>query len=132
MRIKKIISEDQILAIIIPYEFNIEGVHFITENESSLQLAFIKSAKKSSIKRHLHPEFIRQVNCTMECLFIRNGKLKIEFYNEDREYIDKYVASRGDVILFTSGGHGIKYIENSELIEIRQGPYNKKMDKVFF
>ena len=61
-----------------------------------------------------------------------SGKIKITFYDQVNQYIDDYYGHEGDVIFFVSGGHSIEYLEPSRLIEIRQGHYNKQMDKVRF
>jgi hypothetical protein len=38
----------------------------------------------------------------------------------------------GDVILLAHGGHGFFMIEESEIIEVKQGPYAGEEDKVRF
>ena len=38
----------------------------------------------------------------------------------------------GDVVLLAYGGHGFEMIEESEIIEVKQGPYAGEMDKVRF
>ena len=38
----------------------------------------------------------------------------------------------GDVVLFSSGGHGFTMIEESEIIEVKQGPYSGEQDKTRF
>ena len=38
----------------------------------------------------------------------------------------------GDVILLVSGGHGFEMLEESEIIEVKQGPYAGEEDKVRF
>ena len=38
----------------------------------------------------------------------------------------------GDVIYLHMGGHGIQFIEESVLLEVKQGPYIQDADKVRF
>ena len=37
-----------------------------------------------------------------------------------------------DVIIVFKGGHGFDVLEDCKIIEIKQGPYNKKSDKIVF
>ena len=39
---------------------------------------------------------------------------------------------QGDVILLSSGGHGFEMLENSEIIEVKQGPFAGNIDKTRF
>jgi hypothetical protein len=38
----------------------------------------------------------------------------------------------GDVILLAAGGHGFEMLEDSQIIEIKQGPYVGEEDKIRF
>jgi hypothetical protein len=42
------------------------------------------------------------------------------------------VLETGDVILLVSGGHGFEMLEDSEMIEVKQGPYTGDSDKTRF
>jgi hypothetical protein len=42
------------------------------------------------------------------------------------------VLNSGDIILLANSGHGVVMLEESEIIEIKQGPYLEKDDKVRF
>jgi mannose-6-phosphate isomerase-like protein (cupin superfamily) len=69
---------------------------------------------------------------TLEVLYIRSGKVAIDFYSDEQEYIGQRVLSAGDVILLVSGGHGFKMLEPTEMIEVKQGPYAGDEDKTRF
>ena len=38
----------------------------------------------------------------------------------------------GDIILLAQGGHGFEFLEESEIIEVKQGPYAGELDKKRF
>jgi hypothetical protein len=38
----------------------------------------------------------------------------------------------GDVILLIQGGHGFEMLEETEIIEVKQGPYAGEQDKTRF
>ena len=63
---------------------------------------------------------------------IRKGKVKVNFYNMDQECIDDTILTDGDVILLCAGGHGFDILEETEMIEIKQGPYVGENDKTRF
>jgi len=67
-----------------------------------------------------------------EVLFIKAGKVRVDFYNDQQDYLESRIIVTGDVILLAAGGHGFEMIEPSEIIEVKQGPYIGELDKVRF
>lgn len=132
MDIKKIKSKKKLIAIIISKGYHNEGINFFTDADSSLQLAYIQNYKDSITKRHSHPLFNRVIKDRMEFIYIRKGKLYLEFYDDDKIFLEGCEVSSGDSVFIASGGHSIKYLETSEIIELRQGPYDNKIDKMIF
>jgi hypothetical protein len=72
------------------------------------------------------------VQYSSETLFIRKGKVRIDFYSEDRQYLSSEILMAGDVVLLSRGGHGFEMLEESEIIEVKQGPYESDNDKIRF
>jgi hypothetical protein len=66
----------------------------------------------------------REVHYTQEVLFIRKGKVKVNLYDNDLNFICSKVLEKNDVILLASGGHGFEMLEDSEMVEVKQGPYS--------
>lgn len=58
--------------------------------------------------------------------------MRVDFYSEDRVYLESRIAFEGDVVLLAYGGHGFKMLEDGEMIEVKQGPYCGMQDKVRF
>jgi mannose-6-phosphate isomerase-like protein (cupin superfamily) len=130
--LKKIIHNNQLLAIIISNRFNEAGIHFFTPDDFSQQLAFMKHPQGKIIQPHVHNAVPREVHYTKEVLFIRKGKLRVDFYTGNKEYIESQILETGDVILLSEGGHGFEMLEETEMIEVKQGPYCGEQDKVCF
>jgi mannose-6-phosphate isomerase-like protein (cupin superfamily) len=130
--IEKITNQEQLLAIIISHRFNESGIHFFTPNELSQQLAYMHHPTGKVIQPHVHNPVIREVTYTQEVLFIKNGKLRVDFYNDQQEYLDSRILEAGDVILLVTGGHGFEVLEEIEMIEVKQGPYVGEQDKTRF
>ena len=122
----------KLLAMIIPAEYEAQGIQFFTPNEFSQQLAYMNRPQGYTIEPHVHNPVPRNVEYTLEVLLIRKGKVQVDFYDTNLVYVDKRVLRTGDVILLVSGGHGFTMLEPTEMIEVKQGPYAGEMDKVRF
>ncbi|MBW4546702.1 MAG: hypothetical protein KME25_20000 [Symplocastrum torsivum CPER-KK1] len=132
MQPESITYHDQLLAIIIWNQFNESGIHFFTPNELSQQLAYMHHPRGKVIEPHVHNSVIREVQYTQEVLFIKKGKLRVDFYNDQQEYLESRMLEAGDVILLVTGGHGFEVLEEIEMIEVKQGPYLGEQDKTRF
>jgi hypothetical protein len=130
--IENIEYEGQILAIIIRNNFNKPGIHFFTPNEFSQQLAYMNHHSGKVIEPHFHKPVERSVIYTQEVLILKKGVLKVNFYDNQQQFLFNKILTQGDVILLASGGHGFEVIEEIEMIEIKQGPYQGDNDKVRF
>lgn len=130
--IKNIIHQGKILAIIIKNDYQKDGVEFFTPNDFSQQLGYMSHKKGSKIDAHTHNAIKREVQYTKEVLVIRKGKLRVDFYEDNQTYIESHIIESGDIILLAYGGHGFNVIEDCEIIEIKQGPFLGKEDKVCF
>jgi hypothetical protein len=120
------------LAIIIRNDFNKKGVEFFTQNNDSLQIGYMNREKGYVIQPHIHNAVERKIEYTHEVLYIKTGMVRIDFYTSEKEYIRSTVVQAGDVVLLTDGGHGFKMLEDSEIIEVKQGPYLENLDKQRF
>lgn len=125
-------KKDVTLAIIIRDDYKADGISFITENELSQQVAYMHHPKGKIIDAHLHNLVHRNVIMTQEVLIIKSGILRVDFYDDYKEYLESRELKKGDVILLINGGHGFKVLEEVEMIEVKQGPYSGEMDKTRF
>ncbi len=130
--IESILHQDQLLALIISHHFHKPGIHFFTPDHLSQQLAFMRHPTGKQIQPHVHNSVPRQVTYTQEVLFIRQGKLRVDFYTDQRRYLESRILESGDVILLITGGHGFEVLEEVEMVEVKQGPYIGEQDKTRF
>ncbi len=130
--IEEIKCKNQLLAIIIPDKFNEPGIHFFTPNDLSQQLAYMHHPAGKKIDPHVHNPVAREVQYTQEVLFIKRGKIRVDFYDNNQVYLSSRVLQGGDVILLATGGHGFEMLEETEMIEVKQGPYAGDTDKTRF
>ena len=120
------------LAIILRREYRREGIEFFTPSGYSQQLAYMNRPSGYVIRPHLHNPVKREVQYTNEVLFIKSGRVRVDFYSGPQQYLRSAVLKTGDVILLTEGGHGFEMLENCEMIEVKQGPYAGDADKISF
>jgi mannose-6-phosphate isomerase-like protein (cupin superfamily) len=125
-------SGDQLLAVIVSGKFREKGIHFFTPNDLSQQLAYMRHPAGKVIDPHVHNPVSRNVHYTQEVLFIKRGKLRVDFYDNDQHYLESRILEEGDVILLATGGHGFEVLEEIEMIEVKQGPYAGDQDKTRF
>jgi len=130
--IDHIIHQGRELAVIVRSGFHKDGIEFFTPGSYSQQIGYMNRPAGYSIAPHVHNPVAREVHYTNEVLFIRSGRLRIDFYADDREYLESTVLTTGDVILLARGGHGFEMLEPTEIIEVKQGPYAGDQDKTRF
>ena len=121
--IEEVKIDGRVAAIIVRNEFHPDGIQFVTPDDYSQQLGYMRRPAGYVIQPHIHLKVDRQASFTQEVLYMRKGRVRVDFYREDESYVDSREISTGDVILLSIGGHGFEMLEESELIEVKQGPY---------
>lgn len=127
-----ITHQGRTLAMLLRASHRAEGIQFFTPDDFSQQLAYMNRPAGYVIAPHVHNAVPREVQFTKEVLFIKSGKLRVDFYDDDQNYLESRIVGAGDVILLAYGGHGFEMIEASEIIEVKQGPYAGEADKTRF
>jgi hypothetical protein len=129
---QKISDNSRLLAVIIRADFEADGIVFATPIELPQQLGYMKRPEGYEIDPHVHVLKRYEVEYSSETLFIRKGKVRIDFYSEEKQYLSSEILTAGDVVLLSRGGHGFEMLEESEIIEVKQGPYESDNDKIRF
>ena len=130
--IENITHSGSILATLLRSTYNEPGIKFFTPDEYSQQLAYMNRPQGYVIQPHVHNSAPRQVQFTQEVLFIKSGRVRVDFYDDEQNYLESRILNPGDVILLALGGHGFEMLEASEIIEVKQGPYAGDADKTRF
>ena len=130
--INQITHKGRTLAMLLRSSYKEEGIKFFTPNDFSQQLAYMNRPVGYVIAPHVHNAVTREVQFTKEVLFIKSGKVRVDFYDDDQNYLESRILSKGDVMLLAFGGHGFEMLEASEIIEVKQGPYAGEADKTRF
>jgi hypothetical protein len=130
--IEKIVHNGKLLSIIIKNSYRKDGIDFFTPDDFSQQLGYMNRPKDYEIAPHIHNLVPRNIVLTQEVLLIKSGKVRVDYYDDDKVYLESRVVEKGDVVLLADGGHGFKMLEQTEIIEIKQGPYCGEKDKIRF
>lgn len=130
--IEQIEHDGEMLALIVRDEYTRPGVSFFTPSHLSQQLAYMRHPAGKVIDAHVHNPVSRTVAYTQETLFIKRGRLRVDFFDEQQRYLESRELNPGDVILLVKGGHGFEVLEDLEMIEVKQGPYAGDQDKTRF
>jgi mannose-6-phosphate isomerase-like protein (cupin superfamily) len=130
--IDRILHGNRLLALILRANHRAEGIQFFTPDEFSQQLGYMNRPRGYVIPPHVHNPVSREVHFTKEVLFIKSGRVRVDFYDDDQNYLESRILGAGDVILLAFGGHGFEMLEQTEMIEVKQGPYAGDADKTRF
>ena len=130
--IQRIHNDGKELALIIRRSFKKDGIEFFTPGDYSQQMCYMKRASGYTILPHVHNPILREVQYTKEVLIIKSGRVRVDFYNEEHGYLESTILDAGDVIMLAFGGHGFEMLEETEIIEVKQGPYAGDHDKTRF
>jgi mannose-6-phosphate isomerase-like protein (cupin superfamily) len=130
--IEEIVYQDRTLAVLLRTQFHQEGINFFTPGDFSQQLGYMYRPEGYVIPPHVHNPLPREVQYTKEVLFIKSGRVRVDFYADDQTYLESRILETGDVILLAYGGHGFEMLEPTEMIEVKQGPYAGEHDKTRF
>lgn len=124
-------GSEGLLAIIIRAEYEVkEGVTFFSPEGSAQQLGLLSHKKGKVIEPHIHRIQERTIKDTQEVLIIRKGSLLVFLYTSDSKLVVWKRLYTGDVIHLISGGHALRMETDCEILEIKQGNYLGKMDKI--
>ena len=122
--VNRILSKDgELLAYVIRANFSSDLTSFITPPEHSFQVGLVVHPVGGQIQSHFHRTIKRQLDNTSEVLIVREGRCEIDIFDNDRNLVTNTELHPSDVMVMVSGGHGFRMLEDTVLLEIKQGPY---------
>lgn len=130
--VEQILHDDKLIAIIIPASYEPTATEFPTSADINMQVGLIKYPAGGLIQPHKHHPLKRHIVGTCEVLFVRSGKAELSLYNSQQQLVAHRIVSRGDLILLVTGGHGFRMLEDTVLMEVKQGPYTGLDEKERF
>ena len=122
--IHRVCAEDEtLLAYIIRAGFSSDITSFITPPEHNFQVGFVVHPQGGEIQSHFHRSIDRHVPNTSEVLVVRQGRCEIDVFDDHKRIVETLQLAPGDVMVMVAGGHGFRMLEDTVLLEIKQGPY---------
>jgi len=100
------------------------GITFITESKFSMQVGFMRRPKNHKVQMHEHVTLDRVIPDIVEVLFIKSGLVEVQV--TDGWEIQSEILESDDICIFLSGKHGLVFHSESEIWEVKQGPYSEK------
>lgn len=100
-----------------------------SEASAPLQVLTLKHPQGRHVQPHLHIPKKRTTDRLQECLIVLRGKVRIDLYTTEKQYVKYVYLKTGETLLLVNGGYGVRWLEDSELIEFKNGPFVE--DKVF-
>ena len=122
----------QTLALIIRAELAPPETTFLTSPDLNMQLGFVVYPAGGAVERHSHVPLERRIVGTSEVLVVRRGRCEMDVYDDERRLVSTHELRQGDVILMVGGGHGFRMLEDTTLLEVKQGPYTGLEEKTRF
>src|SRR5262245_16044684 len=131
-QVENVFWEDKPLASIIRAELHPQKTTFFTQPDFKQQVGLIVYPSGGEIKRHVHLPVVRHLIGTSEVLIVRRGSCEIDIYNDDRHLVASRELHEGDIVILVGGGHGFRMLEDTVLLEVKQGPYTGLEEKELF
>jgi hypothetical protein len=121
---EEIAHQGRIIALILRRDFSAPASRFFSPADFSQQFGFLVHGKGHTIPAHFHKRIQREILLTQEVLLIKKGKVQVNLYSHEQEYLTSRLLQQGDIIFLCSGGHGFTMLEDCEMVEVKQGPYS--------
>ena len=118
-------NEEIVYCIIIRSNYNNDGYNFFTEDSASMQIGSLIFKKGKIIEPHYHRKIDRISKKCAETIFVKKGRVKVNFYNpKNFNFLEYRILDPNDVMLIQDGAHGFEVIDDLEMIEVKLGPYH--------
>ena len=125
-------SGNSVLGIIISNNFAIKSNCFLSPEDSPQQVAVMSFLENDQILPHIHNSVPRNVSVTQEVIIVVEGEIRVDFYDDKKNYIVSKIISDGDILVLTSGGHAFTFIKATRMVEVKNGPYVGESDRTRF
>jgi hypothetical protein len=131
-RLEIIRCDEGALAYLVDGSWQPEATEFLTPDDFGQQMGMIVYPAGGEIIPHVHLPVTRTVEGTSECLVVRKGRCEVDFYDSTRRFVTTRTLKAGDILLLLRGGHGFRMLEDTILLEVKQGPFMGTRDKERF
>lgn len=116
-------SGESLIAIHISAAYEAEKTRFLTPNSEPIQMGIGVFKKGGAVEPHRHVGIPATVSEFQEFIFVRRGRVLATVYDVSDRAIKRLELGPGDSLLLLRGGHAFEFLEDTEFLELKQGPY---------
>ena len=128
---EKITADGKLLAVVVRSTFNEPGVSFLTPDEFPFQMGMHLRPKDTHVEPHEHKPFTDiKLLPTQEFFYIIDGKVQVNLFHKKKKHTT-ITLNKGDMILLNTG-HEVIFLEETKIVELKQGPYRGKSEEKEF
>lgn len=122
-------SASHAVAYIVRGDLRPRETQFLTPASATQQVGFVVYPAGGTIAPHRHRPIERRIVGTSEVLVVQTGRCEVDLFDTDGNHLATRELRRGDVIVLNGGGHGFRMLEDTVLLEVKQGPYTGLSEK---
>lgn len=130
--VETVAVEGQVLCYIVRRTVQPAQTTFVTPPDARQQVGFIVYPAGGVVRRHIHRPLERHLVGMSEVLIVQSGRCHLDLYTTDHAPAAERILEQGDVVVLVAGGHGLRMLADTVLLEIKQGPYLGTDDKELF
>lgn len=125
MSIEIIKNNENVLAVLVRTKEINDSLKFFSPDTFPLQVGIHNKPKDFFIEAHEHFPFqnIEKLDC-QEIFYVQSGEIEVGLYFKEKK-VESRRLKEGDLIILDTG-HDLRFIKDSKMIEIKQGPYRGK------
>lgn len=119
-------DQNNLIARIYPSGLKTNNVIFYSDDDESFQAGIHQNNKGDQLSAHSHTMSKSDhltISNIAELVYVQFGKIKVDLYGVDNEFLSSHILGEHDAIVFNEGGHGVEFLEDSKIFMIKQGPY---------
>lgn len=111
----------------------VDGIKFVTEPNDPFQVGIMERPKGYRVEPHRHPDRSINITSVSEFFFVESGRVRLTIFDDAWNEVAREEIGAGGFALILSGGHGVEFLEDTRMHEVKQGPYpGEKNSKEFF
>ena len=133
MEFTKVEEQGVLLCLIIKRIDKSTQTEFFTKPEDILQAGVIHLSSRRHVLRHRHSDLQRMTIGTSEVLLVIKGDVTLQVFSLQSDSIVETIhLGVGDLVVLIAGGHSFSSELESCMLEVKNGPYDPLIDKVYF
>lgn len=126
LEVERIAHNGEVYALVLRKDVEGEGINFITPESYPLQVGVQTRKTGDEVEPHAHKTVKKEIEDYQEFIYVIYGKVEATVYDGNGKKFSELTLCSGDCFLQTRGGHGFRFLEDTKIIEVKQGPYDVK------